>query len=79
VLLVGSGILACSGPGLPSPGSELNTGQAILDLNEAFVTLREENAMMQAQIDSIRDVVVRQDTVIRQLALQAGVPVPPPR
>lgn len=67
--------LACSG--LPSPQSDLSTGQAMLDLNQSIVDLREDNAMMQAQIDSLRDVVARQDTMIRQMAAQAGVPIPP--
>ena len=71
-------VSACSGTGLPSPRGDLATGQAMLDLNESLVQLREENAMMQAQVDSLRSVVARQDTLIRQVAAQAGVVVPPP-
>jgi hypothetical protein len=69
---------AACGMGLPSPGSELNTGQALLELNEAMVQLREDNAVIQAQVDSLREVVARQDTTLRVLAAQSGVPVPPP-
>lgn len=66
----------CSGTGLPSPGSELNTGNALIDLNESIVTLREDDANIQAQVDSLREVVARQDTLLRQIALQVGVPIP---
>ena len=65
------------GMGLPSPQSEMAAGQAMLDLNQQIVDLGETNAMMQAQLDSLRDVVARQDTVLRQIAAQLGVSVPP--
>jgi hypothetical protein len=72
--------VAC-GTGLPSPQSEMQTGQAMLDLNQAIVDLGETNAMMQAQVDSLREVVARQDTMLRLIAAQVGVsvPVPPPQ
>lgn len=63
---------ACSG-GMPSPTSELNSGQAVMDLGSLVGELREENAMMQAQIDSLRSAVAYQDTIVRQLAAGAGV------
>lgn len=71
--------IGCSGTGLPSPNADLNTGQALMDLNESIVQLREDNALIQAQVDSLRDVLARQDTVLRQIALQVGISVPPPR
>ena len=74
-LTIGASV-AC-GTGLPSPQSEMAAGQAMLDLNQAIVDLGETNAIMQAQVDSLRDVVARQDTVLRQIAAQLGVPVPP--
>ena len=70
--------VAC-GTGLPSPQSEMSTGQAMLDLNQHIVDLGEINAMMQAQIDSLREVVARQDTTLRLIAAQVGVSVPPPQ
>lgn len=63
---------ACSG-GIPSPTSELNSGQAVMDLGTLVGELREENAMMQAQIDSLRGALASQDTIVRQLAAGAGV------
>lgn len=49
----------------------------MLDLGQNLVDVREENAMMQAQIDSIRGVVAYQDSVIRQLANAAGLALRP--
>lgn len=45
----------------------------MLDLGAIVVDLREENAMLQMQIDSLRGVVVYQDSIVRQLAASAGV------
>lgn len=72
ITVVATALAGCQG-GLPSPGTEANTGQALLDVADGMVTLREENAMMQAQIDSLREVVAYQDSVVRQLAALAGV------
>jgi hypothetical protein len=38
---------------------------------------RQETAVMHEQIDSLRIMVARQDTLLRQLAGMAGVSVPP--
>lgn len=66
---------SCSG-GLPTPGRDVNQGQMMLDLAEALNSIRDQNAGLQDQVDSLRDVIVRQDTVLRQLALNAGIPMP---
>jgi len=70
--VVASAVTACSGS-IPSPTSELNSGQAVMDLGTLVGELREENSMMQAQIDSLRGALAYQDTVVRQLAAGAGV------
>jgi len=72
VAAVASAAAACSGS-IPSPTSELNSGQAVMDLGSLVGELREENAMMQAQIDSLRGALAYQDTIVRQLAAGAGV------
>lgn len=71
--------LGCRGEGAGIAGSQadLSTGQALLEVAEALGQLREENAVLQGQVDSLRLVVARQDTLLRQLAAQAGVAVPP--
>lgn len=78
-LTVGAGALfsGCSGV-LPSPTNELSTGQMMLDLSNAMVQLREDNAYLQAQIDSLRGAVAYQDTIIQQLGALANVSVRPP-
>jgi hypothetical protein len=70
-------IAGCNGT-LPSVASDISTRQAMLDLGQTLVDVREENAAMQAQIDSLRCAMAYQDTVIRQLAGLAGVQVRPP-
>lgn len=66
-----------AGSALPSVGTDVSTGQAMLDLGQNLVQLREDDALLQAQIDSLRGVVAYQDTVLRQLAAQAGVSMRP--
>jgi hypothetical protein len=67
----------CSG-GIPTPTSDINSGQAVMDLGNAIIQLREDNAMLQAQIDSLRGAAAYQDTIVRQLAATAGVSMRPP-
>jgi hypothetical protein len=62
---------ACS-PGAASTDSTL--GQTVLDLGDAVNALRQESALLQEQVDSLRTQVARQDTLIRRLT--AVVPVP---
>ena len=45
----------------------------MVDIGNMVVQLREENAQLQAQIDSLRAVAAYQDTVVRQLAGAAGL------
>ena len=59
------------------PTENVTTGEAILGLSDAIMGLREEDAMLQAQLDSLRAVVARQDSTIARLAAMTGVPLPP--
>ena len=72
VSVVTSAVTASTG-GIPSPTSELNAGQAVMDLGSLVGELREENATMQAQIDSLRGALAYQDSIVRRLAAGAGV------
>jgi hypothetical protein len=76
-ILVATSLAACKGGGIASAGTELSTSQAILDIGQNLVDMREDNAALQAQIDSLRWVVAYQDTVLRQLAAQAGLGMRP--
>ena len=49
----------------------------MMDLGKALMQLREETAMIQAQVDSLRDVVAYQDSIVRQLAAVSNIPVRP--
>lgn len=69
---------ACSGV-LSTPSQEAATGQMMMDMVDSYNQLRDQSAGMQDQLDSLREVVYQQDTVIRKLAAAAGVPVPPIR
>ena len=68
-------LAACSGT-LVAPG-DMTTSQAVIDIGNMVVQLREENAQLQAQIDSLRAVAAYQDTVVRLLAGAAGLQMHP--
>ena len=67
-------VVACNA--IPTPSRDVNQGQMMLELTETLNAIRDQSANLQDQVDSLRDVIVRQDTVIRQLALTAGIPMP---
>jgi hypothetical protein len=60
----------------PDSATEVSLGQTIVEMGDAINTLQQDNALLQAQIDSLREVVARQDTLIRRVANAAGMPVP---
>lgn len=75
-LLIGAA--ACNGV-LPTPSRDASQGQMMMDLTEALNQIRDQSAGLQEQLDSLREVVYHQDTIIRQLAQNAGITVPPPK
>lgn len=77
-LCFGAGPLAACGTAVPTPTSDLTSGQALVDLNAQLAQFREDNALLQAQIDSLRGAVAYQDTILRQVAAGAGIPMRPP-
>lgn len=71
-------LAACALAGCTNPGNG-ETGvlaQNVLDLGDAVSSLRQENALLQEQIDSLGKVVARQDSAVRQIANLAGIPIP---
>jgi len=50
----------------------------MLELGNAVSQIREDNALLQAQIDSLRESMAYQDTIIRQLAVLSNVTMRPP-
>ncbi|HEU4564790.1 MAG TPA: hypothetical protein VFS05_09085 [Gemmatimonadaceae bacterium] len=61
----------------PQAAREAAFAQDIVNLGDAVTSLQQENAVLQTQLDSLQRVVARQDTLLRQIAGLAGVPVRP--
>ena len=61
---------ACQGP---VTSGDTTLAETLIDMRDALVAVREETALLQAQVDSLRDQVARQDTVVRRLAAMAGI------
>lgn len=66
-------VLGCA----PPSQQDMQTAQALQDLGDAYNDIRAQQQEMQDQLDSLRLVVARRDSVIRTLANLAGVQVPP--
>lgn len=66
---------ACS---IPSR-SDLDVMQSVNDLGEAVNAMRQDYGVLADQVDSLKIMVARQDTLLRQLANLAGVAVPSSR
>jgi hypothetical protein len=66
------GVLACA----PPSRQDVDMAQQVTEMAEAMNSLRQEQVFMADQIDSLRLVVLRQDSTIRTLANLAGVQVP---
>lgn len=63
---------ACS----PPSQQDMQTAQALTDLGESYNDLRLTQQELQDQVDSLKAVVAKQDSVIRTLANLAGVQPP---
>jgi hypothetical protein len=61
----------------PATQQDLYIAQSLIDIQDTMNEMRQATYEMQDRLDSLKFVVARQDTVIRQLANLAGVPVPP--
>lgn len=70
--LVALGAASC----LPSK-QDVDTAQAIVEMGDAVNDIRQTLSDLQAQLDSLRDVVDKRDSTIKQLANLAGVRLPP--
>jgi hypothetical protein len=63
---------ACGGP---RTTGDTTLAETLIDMSDALVAVREETALLQAQVDSLREQMARQDTVLRRLASTAGMPL----
>ena len=59
----------------PASRADVAISEQIIQLGDGLNDLRQDNAVLQQQVDSLSLIVARQDTVIRQLANLAGMPL----
>jgi hypothetical protein len=59
-----------------SPMADAQIAEQMQQLGNELNGLRQDASDMHGQVDSLRMVVARQDTLLRQLAGMAGVPQP---
>jgi hypothetical protein len=57
------------------PRAEANMAQAMMDVGTTLTEMRQDLGEIHNTLDSLRTVVAKQDTIIRQLANLAGMPV----
>jgi hypothetical protein len=58
------------------PRAEANIAQAMMDVGNSLAQIQQDLGDLHNQIDSLKEVAARQDTVVRKLANLAGVPAP---
>jgi len=68
-------LLALPCAGCPASRADVAMSEQIIQLGDGLNDLRQDTAALQQQVDSLRAIVAKQDTVIRQLANLAGVPL----
>lgn len=59
------------------PRAEANIAQAMIEVGTQMSALQQDYAILQSQLDSLRGVVARQDTIVGRLASMAGLPYLP--
>ena len=58
------------------PRAEANVAQAMMEVGSTLAEVNQNIGELHNTLDSLRTVVAKQDTVIRQLANLAGMPLP---
>jgi hypothetical protein len=64
-------LLACT-----NPTASADLAQQLQEMGDAISETRGEAALLRSELDSLRGVIARQDTIVRQLSSMAGVPYP---
>lgn len=57
------------------PRAEANIAQAMTEVGTSIASLQQDYAVLQWQVDSLRQVAARQDTIIVRLASHVGLPL----
>ena len=59
------------------PRAEANIAQAMTEVGTTISQMQQDYGLLQGEVDSLRQVVARQDTIIGKLATLAGLPIQP--
>ena len=59
------------------PRAEANIAQAMMEVGTTISTMQQDYAILQSEVDSLRGVVARQDTLILRLGSHVGMPISP--
>jgi len=59
------------------PRAEANIAEAMTEVGTTISQMQQDYGLLQSEVDSLRQVVARQDTIIGKLATLAGLPMPP--
>jgi len=65
-------VLAC---GCRSPQADMAVAEQFMQVSDALVDIRDQMVVMSGTVDSLVQVVARQDTIIRRMAAVNGVPL----
>lgn len=66
----------CLVSGCRDPRAEANIAQAMMEVGTTISSMQQDYGLLQTQVDSLREVVARQDTLIARLASHVGMPLP---
>ncbi len=66
--------LAALAAGCANPRTQANMAQALQDAASEMNTLRNDIAQLQTDMDSLRTVVAKQDSLLTRMAAVTGVP-----
>ncbi len=77
LVLLGALAGAATLVGCTSPRTQANIAQALNDADAQISSVQQDMAVLQGQIDSLRQAVARQDTLIGRLAALNNIPVAP--
>jgi hypothetical protein len=72
VIAIAAGLTSCRDPRV-----DANIAQALTEVGTQVTGMQQDYAALQGQVDSLRSVVARQDTIIGRLASMAGLPISP--
>lgn len=62
--------------GCRDPRADANIAEAMTQVGAQMTGFQQDVSLLQDQIDSLRQIVARQDTIIARLASATGVPLP---